>query len=162
MDAKLQLWIDKAEASESVRRYFLALDRFDWDEVRRLVADEFQLIADAPGVAPTAVPREDFVRTLIERNGGFTGTFHINADHVVDITGDRAHVSAHMWAFHKVGEAPEDRLWGIGLYEIDLVRGPECWQLSAQKIQAIQGEGAGSPADIFGRAAERQKNGLGR
>jgi SnoaL-like domain len=162
MEDALQRLLDKSDVSETVRRYFLALDRFDWAAVAGLVADEFMLEADAPGAEPRPVPREEFIRTLIARNGGFTGTLHINPDHVVTIDGDRAHVSAHMWAAHMVGQAPKDGFWGYGLYEIDLARQADGrWQLVSQRIDIVGVGGEGTPADIFGRAMERQQAGDG-
>jgi len=157
----LQYLLDKTAVSDAVKAYFIALDRFDWDTVASLVADEFTLAADAPGAVPHAVPRAEFMRTLKERNGGFTATIHLNPDHLVTVDGDKAHVTAHMWAAHAVGTAPADEFWGYGIYEIDLVRSGRGWQLSRQNIELTGGGGEGSPADVFARSAERQASGQG-
>jgi hypothetical protein len=157
----LQYLLDKTEVSDAVKAYFMALDRFDWDTVASLVADEFTLDADAPGAVPQAVPRDEFLRTLKERNGGFTATIHVNPDHLVTVDGDKAHVTAHAWAAHAVGTAPADVFWGYGFYDIDLIRGASGWQLSRQRIDIIGGGGEGSPADVFARSAQRQASGLG-
>jgi hypothetical protein len=162
MEDALQRLIDKSDVSETVKRYFLALDRFDWGTVASLVADEFTLEADAPGAEPRPVPRDEFMRTLIARNGGFTGTLHVNPDHIVTLDGDSAHVSAHMWAAHMAGPAAKDGFWGYGFYEIDLERqAGGHWQLVRQQIEIVGVGGEGTPADVFARAMERQKAGDG-
>jgi hypothetical protein len=157
----LQYLLDKTAVSDAVKAYFLALDRFDWDTVAGLVADEFTLDADAPGAVSQAVPREEFMRTLKERNGGFTATIHLNPDHLVTVDGDKAHVAAHMWAAHAVGTEPVDVFWGYGIYDIDLIRGAGGWLLSRQRIEVAGGGGEGSPPEVFARSAQRQASGLG-
>ncbi|MFK0111978.1 nuclear transport factor 2 family protein [Streptomyces sp. NPDC091217] len=157
----LQYLLDRAEVSDAVKRFFIALDRFDWAGVEREVADEFTLVANAPGTVAAPVPRAEFMRTLKARNGGFTGTIHLNPDHLVTVDGDRAHVTAHMWAAHMVGPDPKDVFWGYGIYEIDLIRDGERWLLSSQRIDMVRGEGEGDPADVFARAMARQDSGQG-
>ena len=159
---RIRKLLDKSDVSETVKRYFLALDRFDWTTVAGLVDDTFMLESDAPGTEPRPVPRDEFMRTLVERNGGFTGTIHLNPDHVVTVDGDTAHVSAHMWAAHLVGAKPEDGFWGYGLYEIDLNRNADgIWRLSSQRIDLVGAGGEGVPAEIFARSAARQLAGEG-
>jgi SnoaL-like domain len=158
----LQYLLDRADVSDTVKAYFMALDRFDWDTVAALVADEFTLETDAPGAVPYPVPREEYVNSVKARNGGFTGTIHLNPDHLVTVTGDTARVIAHMWAAHSVGPEPADSFWGYGIYEIHLVRTTGGWRLTSQRIDLLGGGGEGSPADIFARSAARQAAGLGR
>jgi hypothetical protein len=73
MEDALQRLLDKSDVSETVRRYFLALDRFDWAAVAGLVADEFMLEADAPGAEPRPVFRDALVGhvrvTLVGHDG---------------------------------------------------------------------------------------------
>ncbi|MWA02956.1 hypothetical protein F8568_021760 [Actinomadura sp. LD22] len=158
----VQELIDRVQVADTVKEYFWALDHFDWDKVAELVADEFLLDSDAPGAAPHPVPRDEFMRTLKERNGGFTHTLHINAGHLVTLDGTTATVRAHMWAVHSVGDAPGDTFWGYGTYEFELVRDQGKWRLRRQKITVVGKGGEGSPPDIFARSAERYAAGLGR
>jgi hypothetical protein len=157
MTDAIQRLIDKSDASEAVKRYFLALDRFDWPTVASLIADNFSLVADAPDVPAIAVPRDEFMRSLIARNAGFTGTIHLNPDHVVSVDGDKAHVSAHMWAAHMVGPKPADGFWGYGFYEIDLIRAESGWQLVGLQLNPVAGEGTDRASEVYARAAERQR-----
>ncbi|MGH3633933.1 MAG: nuclear transport factor 2 family protein [Mycobacterium sp.] len=163
MVSRIDQLLDKSDVSDTVRRYFLAMDKFDWDTVASLVGEQMTLDADAPGVEPGAVTRAEFVRTLIARNGGFVGTMHLNPDHVVDLDesdADKAHVTAHMWAGHSVGPDPADSFWGYGIYEIDLVRTQGRWRIVALRIQpAGVLAGGGHPADIYARAADQQRAG---
>ena len=107
------------------------------------------------------MPRDEYMRTLKERNGGFTATIHLNPDHLVTVDGDTAHVVAHMWAAHAVGPEPADSFWGYGIYDIHLARKGEGWQLTRQRIDLVGGGGAGSVPDVFARAMQRQADGQG-
>jgi hypothetical protein len=160
-DATLQLLVDKQAVSETVTAYFQALDRFDWPAVERLIADRFMLDSDAPGVAPRPVSREEFMTSLKARNGGFTATIHLNPGHLVTVDGDTAHLTAHMWAAHVAGPAATDGFWGYGLYDIDLARTEDGWQLTRQRIQVSGVGGEGKPADVFALSAQRQAAGEG-
>ncbi|MBV6760419.1 nuclear transport factor 2 family protein [Rhodococcus opacus] len=160
-DDALQYLLDKSDVADVVKSYFLALDRFDWKAVAGFVADEFMLDSDAPGAAAHPVPRDEYMRTLVERNGGFTATIHLNTGHLVTVDGDNAHVVAHMWAAHAVGQEPTDAFWGYGLYDIDLARSADGWKLTRQRITVVGMGGEGSPPDVFARSAARQSSGEG-
>jgi hypothetical protein len=156
----VQYLIDRAAVSDTVARYFFALDRYDADAVRDTIADTFTLDAGQFAAPPAPQPAEEFIAELVERNWGFAGTIHINPNHLVELDGDSAKVTAYMWASHAVGDAPEDCFWGYGIYEIELVRTDDGWRLSALKIQPVRTEG-GDPSRIFRIAAERRAAGEG-
>ncbi len=159
-EAAVALLLDRTAVSDVVRRYFMALDQFDWDRVASCLDDMYHLEAVAPGVASAPVPREEFMTNLRRRNGGFTQTVHINPGHIVEIDGDTATVTTHCWAAHGVGSAPEDVMWAYGMYHFLAVRRSAGWKLSHQRIELV-GE-FGNPGDIFARSVERQDAGLGR
>jgi hypothetical protein len=156
----VQHLIDRAAVSDAVMRYFFALDRFDADAVRASIADTFTLDAGPLAPPPVAKPAEEFIDELIARNWGFTATIHINPNHLVEIEGDTATVTAYMWGSQIVGDGPQECFWGYGIYEIDLVRTPDGWRLSALKVRPFRGEG-GEPPRIYQIAAERQAAGQG-
>ena len=99
---------ERFDAQQVVSRFFLAMDRFDWEAIEAVIDDEMTLAAGAYVDDPPApVPRDQFMEELIDRNRGFSlsgsGSYHGNSGHVVDIDGDRAHVRSHMYGSHWVG-----------------------------------------------------------
>jgi SnoaL-like domain len=160
MEERLQWLVDRAEVSDTIMRYFLALDRFDVDAVRATVADEFTLDAGALAAPPSPMPVDQFLEELVARNWGFAGTIHINPNHLIEIDGDAAHVTAYMFGSHIVGDAAEDCFWGYGIYSIDLVRTDAGWRMTRLKIEPVRTEG-GDAGRIFAIAAQRQGNGKG-
>lgn len=162
MNADRVAWlVDRAEVSDTVTRYFFALDAYDWDAAGDCIADEFTLVTDVAGIQPTPVSRDDFIRDLRARNGGFTATIHLNPSHLVTVEGDTATVTAHMWSAHAVGPLPEDTAWGYGVFHLGLVRTAAGWRLASQRIDIAGTGGAGSLPDLFARAAQRLADGLG-
>jgi hypothetical protein len=160
MDERLQYLLDRAEISDTVMRYFLALDRFDVDGVRNTLADEFTLDAGVLAAPPTAKPVDEFLDELVERNWGFVATMHMNPNHLVEIDGDSAQVTAYMFGSHIVGDAPEDCFWGYGTYTIDLVRLERGWRITKLVISPMRSEG-GDVGRIYAIAAQRQRDGQG-
>lgn len=160
MDDPVRYLLDRAGVSDAVMRYFFALDRFDADAVRAAIADPFTL--DAGPFAGPAVPKpaDQFMRELVARNWGFAGTIHLNPNHLVEVDGDAASVTAYMWGSHIVGDGPDDCFWGYGIYEIDLVRDGDGWRMTRLKISPVRSEG-GDPGRIYALAAERQAGGRG-
>jgi hypothetical protein len=160
MDERLQSLLDRAEISDTVMRYCLSLDRFDAEGVRDTLADEFTLDAGALAGPPAPKAIDHFLEELVERNWGFTATIHMSPNHLVEIDGDSAQVTAYMFASHIVGDAPEDCFWGYGIYTVDLVRLDRGWRISRLVISPIRSEG-GDVRRIYSVAAQRQRDGQG-
>lgn len=157
-DDAVRQMLDKYDATETVLRFFAALDRFDWAELTSVVADEMALAS--PGLPePLQLPRDEFIEGTRARNGGFIATMHGNAGHIVTLDGDRAHVTCQAFTAHIAGPAPEDNLWGYGMNELDLVRTDGGWRVSSLSISVV--EDHGDPERIYGMAAARQAAGEG-
>jgi len=161
MPRDLAFLLDRAEISDTVMRYFFALDRFDTDAVRATLADPFTLDAGGVVAGPVAAkPLDEFMAELVERNWGFVATAHLNPNHLIEIDGDRGHVTAYMFGAHIAGPGPEEAFWGYGIYEIDLIRAGEGWKISRLNIAPVRTEGA-HPADVYAAAAARRTGGEG-
>ena len=100
------MWLERLEVSDTVHRYFLAMDEFDWAAAGEQLADRVTLDASAFDVPAREVSREQYLAELIARNGGYEVSLHMNADHVVDVDGDHARVRSHFFGAHSVG--PDD------------------------------------------------------
>jgi hypothetical protein len=147
-------WLDRLEASDAVRRYFLAMDEFDWATASQYVAARIRL--DAGGLAdpPEEVSREEYIEALIARNGGYEVSLHINADHVVDLDGDGARVRTHFFGAHSVGPGSDDGYVAYGLYDLRLVKEDGRWKITRLTINLMKVHGA-NPATIAARAVAR-------
>ena len=157
----VQHLLDRSAVSDTVKAYFFALDRYDWNGVAELVTDPFVLDANAPGAVADPLPTAEFLENLKARNGGFTATLHLNPDHIVTIDGDSAHVQAHIFAVHAVGPTSKDTCWGYGFTDVDLVRFDGKWKLRRQVLEIIGSGGDASGEDVFARAAARWAAGEG-
>ena len=140
------------EISDSVRRYFLAMDEFDWNTASDHVAETIALDAGSLAEPPRTVSRDEYISALIRRNGGYLTTLHLNADHVVDVEGDTARVRSNFFGAHGVGPNEDDNYFAYGVYDIDLVREEGRWKISRIGVKPARIHG-GVPSDISARAA---------
>ena len=152
----MSYWIERLEISDSVRRYFLAMDEFDWDTASEQVAETIVLDAGSLAEPPRAVSREEYMSALVARNGGYLTTLHLNADHVVDVEGDTARVRANFFGAHGVGPNEADNYFAYGVYDIDLVREEGRWKITRLAVKPTRIHG-GIPSDISARAAARHQ-----
>jgi hypothetical protein len=152
LQARIDYLYDRAMITDTIHRFFMALDEKAWGDIPELLDDEFLLAADALGQAPQRQPVAEFVEGLIARNGGFAGTTHLNPGHIIDIEGDKAHVKAHMYCPHWVDETDAGMYLAYGRYDIDLVRKGEKWVLTDLIIHI---DGARGDAGAVYAAAKR-------
>ena len=144
---------DRAQISETINRFFLALDEKDWDAIPPLLADEFLLTAATVTGEPKRLAIPEFMQSLIARNGGFAGTTHLNPDHIIDIAGDSAHVKAHMLCPHWSDDTDAGLFVSYGRYDIDLLRSGDRWVMTDLIIR-IDGS-RGDHASVYAAAAAR-------
>jgi hypothetical protein len=161
MSRDLAYLLDRADISDTVMRYFFALDRFDVDAVRATLADPFTL--DAGGVVAGGVeakPLDVFLAELVDRNWGFVATAHLNPNHLIEIQADQARVTAYMFGAHIAGPGPDEAFWGYGTYELDLIRSGGGWLIAKLRISPVRSEGA-DPGGVYAAAAARRAAGQG-
>jgi hypothetical protein len=155
MDAeRAQEVYDRLMISEVVSRFFIALDRKDWEGLRSVVADNIALTNSQTEGPPTAAtPADVFVRETQERHGGLTGALHYSTNHLISIAGDAATVETPMSALHWVGDNATDSYSAAGMYEIGLVRTSEGWRVGRLFVEIWREEG--DPDHVHSVAAER-------
>ncbi|WP_382306836.1 nuclear transport factor 2 family protein [Herbiconiux sp. UC225_62] len=144
---------DRAHISDTINRFFLALDEKDWDAIPPLLADEFLLTAATVAGEPKRLPIPEFMQSLVARNGGFAGTTHLNPDHIITIDGDSAHVKAHMLCPHWSDDTDAGLFVSYGRYDIDLLRSGDGWEMTDLIIR-IDGS-RGDAASVYSAAAMR-------
>lgn len=151
--AKVDELYARTQISTTVRKFFLALDEKRWEAIPALLDSTFKLSAEpfAPG---ECLPVQQFMQTLIARNGGFLGSMHLNSDHIVDVDGTTARVLAHACGVHWIDDTDDGLWWALGRYEIDLIRDDDLWRMRALTLR-IDRTG-GDAAAVFNTAARRQ------
>lgn len=147
---------ERLDVQQVVSRFFLAMDRFDWDAIAAVVDDEMTLVAGAYIEDPPApASRDRFMQELIDRNAGFSlpghGSYHGNSGHVVDVDGDSAHVRSHMYGSHWVGPEPTDEFHVLGMYDVELRRTAHGWRIRRLAVIPLFTRGAPA-ASIMARA----------
>ena len=132
MEATLQHLEDRAAISETIVRYFNSLDRRDWVGMRATLADQLDLdFSQLFGDPPAILDADAFVSFSVDTLSGFAATQHISSNHVVVVEGDRAEVTASMYAWHKVFPAlGTQRILTLrGSYDIGMSRIAEGWRM---------------------------------
>ena len=152
-----EMWLERLEVSDTVRRYFLAMDEFDWAAAGEQLADRVTLDASAFDVPAREVSREQYLAELIARNGGYEVSLHMNADHVVDVDGDHARVRSHFFGAHSVGPDDVDGYWAYGVYDIELVKLGGVWKMARLSVKPFKTHG-GKPVDVAARAVARLRD----
>jgi hypothetical protein len=151
---KIAYLYDRALISDTIYRFFLALDEKAWDTIPSLIDEQFLLAAATVAGQAQRLPAAEFVTQLVARNGGFAGTTHLNPGHIIDIDGDHAHAKAHMYCPHWVDDTDTGMFLAYGRYDIDLVRRADGWRMTDLLIHI---DGArGDSAAVYAAAAQRQ------
>jgi hypothetical protein len=141
-EQRLQQMYDWSLISQTISRFFFALDRKDWTSLRAVIDDEFDLDASKlTGQPSEAKPAAQFIEETARRNGGFAGTLHLNPNHVVTVDGDTAAAQAYMYAPHWVGQEVADYYMSAGTYDIDLVRRGDEWRMTRLALTIWREEG---------------------
>ncbi|MGW1028239.1 nuclear transport factor 2 family protein [Streptomyces sp. NPDC002577] len=152
---KLQWLVDRTEISETITRYFNALDAQDWPAMRATLAETLDLdFSELFGDPRETVASDDFVGAAPQRMGGFRATQHISPNHVITIDGDSAEVTAYMYAWHVV-EAPDgtEHMYTLrGSYDITMRRTESGWSMSRLRMNVWHETGS---KDVFRISSER-------
>ncbi|MFE4756795.1 nuclear transport factor 2 family protein [Streptomyces mirabilis] len=154
-DDRLQWLVDRSEISETVIRYFRALDLQDWPAMRATLTDTLDLdFSELFGDPREVVASDDFVGAAPHRMGGFRATQHISPNHVITIDGDSAEMTAYMNAWHVV-EGPDgiEQTYVLrGSYDITMRRMSDGWRMSRLRMRVWHETGN---KDVFRLSAER-------
>lgn len=153
MSTDVELWIERLEISDVVRRYFLAMDEFNWTIAASLIHDHITLDAGSLAAEPREVTRREYIDALIARNGGYLTTMHMTSGHVVDVSGDSARVRANFFGAHGVGPEEEDNYFAYGVYNVSLIRSVDGWRINRLEVRPVRLHG-GDPGRIAAQAAE--------
>lgn len=161
VEVALHRLIDRTEISETVTRYFNALDHRDWEGLGRTLADSIRLdFEQLFGDPPADVPRDAFVAFCDNALSGFSATQHMSPNHVIEIEGDRATCHAYMYAWHTVPMPSHlhDTFVLRGFYIAGLARDGDRWRIAS--LEMTVWDEAGNKG-VYEAAAERRTSEAG-
>lgn len=120
---------------ETITRLFWHTDHHDWDDVKAVFADSVRLdYTSLQGGEPAELAPGDIVAGWSAHFATLDAHQHLVANHLVDINGDAANVTAQFLATHQTGED----VWTLGGdYHFDLQRAEGQWRISSMTMTAV-------------------------
>lgn len=150
MEPEIRTLVDRAELGGLIDRYMITLDTADgpgrdvgW--YRTMFTDDVRMTFPV-GAHRGVSGLPEFQRAATVR---WKVTHHLSANHVVDVDGDRAGISAQLLATHVEHDSPAgpQRTFHIGgRYRADAVRTPAGWRISDLSFVVVWSEGEGRPS----------------
>ena len=132
MDKGLQELLDEAAIRKVHIRYCRAIDRMDWDLLRSCYHPDAQ---DDHGEFVGGI--DAFIDYCKAGTPNFERTFHVSANHLVDVDGDRAWVEIYALAYHRVPagpDGPERDLISCGRYVDRMERRDGEWRIASRVV----------------------------
>ncbi|MFE9555474.1 nuclear transport factor 2 family protein [Streptomyces sp. NPDC006692] len=135
--------LTRIEVAETCTRMAVHADRREWELLRGLFADEVVLdYTSLNGGEPVRLTPHEIVDAWSATLGGYDATQHLIANHLVQITGDRAVCTASFQATHRLAGPHASPLWTLGGdYRWELARTAGRWLINSVVMTATWGDG---------------------
>ena len=135
--ATVQRLADRVEIRDLVTKYFVNVDRRQWDEVKAVFVPG--TLVDYHDMMPVGdeVPAEEIVDEIAERIGLYSVTAHQMTNHEVVLDGDEARSECWVTAVHVYADPQrnEGRLPVAGIRYLDrCVRTPDGWRIGDRRV----------------------------
>lgn len=120
------------EITNTVSRFFAAVDRCDWEAAQVLMTSPFHVDYSSYGAGPAAdVAPEELTGAWAGIMPCFDHTHHQIGNLIVEQTDDTAYVQCHGTATHFIADHPGgDLQLVVGTYDLTLLRENGFWKLS--------------------------------
>ena len=133
--AQLQWLVDRAEISDLLVEFARSLDEQDWDTNTALYTPDGVFSA---GPAFTLRGHAELSRTgTADGLARYRGTWHLSANHAIDVDGDTAHTRSYMIGVHLLDDDTFRHADGAGWYDCTLVRTQQGWRFTSVSIREI-------------------------
>jgi len=145
------------DISNTVSRFFSAVDRCDWSAVQALMTEQFQVDYSSYGGGPVSeVTPEGLTGAWAGFLPYFDSVHHQIGNLIVEQDGDNAEVQCHGMASHFIAEHPGgDLQFVVGTYDLELKRDGGNWKLSSMRFNFKYASGNQTlAAEAQRRAAE--------
>jgi hypothetical protein len=135
--------VDRLELRQLVDSYAVHADAPDPDAFAALFVEDGRLTA-GPGHPPWTVQGAEELRTkiiLFADPPPFTRTFHLVANHLCEVSGDRGRGTTYVVAHHLSGEPEQGEVQVSHLvYRDTYVRTPDGWRFAERVISQLWSE----------------------
>lgn len=148
------------EVTNTICRFFAAVDRCDWDAVRALMTEPFHVdYSSYTGDAPSEVSPADLTGRWAGSLPYFDAVHHQIGNLIVELDGDAAAVQCHGMASHFIADHPDgDIQFIVGTYDLGLTKTGGAWKLSSMRFNFKYASGNSNlAAEAQRRAAAKTK-----
>lgn len=146
------------DISNTVSRFFAAVDRCDWPAVQDLMTDSFHVDYSSYGGGPASdVTPEGLTGAWAGLLPFFDHVHHQIGNLIVEQAGETADVQCHGMATHFIAEqSGGDLQFIVGTYDLTLKRADGTWRLSSMRFNFKYASGNAELAAEAGRRAADQ------
>ncbi|MEM8972778.1 MAG: nuclear transport factor 2 family protein [Pseudomonadota bacterium] len=148
------------DITNTVSRFFAAVDRCDWAAVQALMTDPFHVDYSSYGGGPASdVTPEGLTSAWAGLLPYFDHIHHQIGNPIVEQDGETADVQCHGMASHFIADHPGgDLQFIVGTYDLTLKRVNGTWRLSSMRFNFKYASGnADLAAEAGRRAADKTK-----
>jgi hypothetical protein len=132
---QLQWLVDRAQISDLLVEFARSLDEQDWDANTALYLPDGVFSA---GEAFTLRGHAQLKRTgTADGLARYRGTWHLSANHAIEIDGDSAHSRSYMIGVHLLDGDTFRHADGAGWYDCTLRRTPQGWRFATVRIHEV-------------------------
>lgn len=141
--AQLQWLVDRAAISDLLVEFARSLDERDWDANTALYVQDGVFTV---GAGMRLSGHDELRRTGSDRAlGQYRGTWHLSANHAIEIDGDHARTRSYLLGVHMLGADPFQHADGGGWYDCTLVRTAAGWRFVTVDVREIWNAGEPLP-----------------
>lgn len=131
----IRLLLDKIEVSEVLHRYCLAIDTRDWDLLATCFTDDCEADFRSFGSHEIVHGRDTWIAAVRETIHGLDATHHATTNHMSEIDGDDAKLTAYIQAMHWLQNDLGDPEYTVGgYYTCALTRLEEGWRIASYSL----------------------------
>jgi hypothetical protein len=141
--AQLQWLVDRAQISDLLVEFARSLDEQDWEANTALYTPDGTFSA---GPAFTLRGHAELRRTgTTDGLARYRGTWHLSANHAIDIDGDVARTRSYMIGVHLLDDDTFRHADGAGWYDCTVRRTAEGWRFVTVSIREVWHAGEALP-----------------
>ena len=134
-DPTVKQLLDKIEVGEVMNRYCLAVDTRDWDLLTNCFTQDCEADFRSFGSREVVRGRDVWVAMVRETIGGLDSTHHATSNHLAEINGDDAKLTAYIQAMHWLQNDLGDPEYTVGGHYIcNMVRTDAGWQIAQYSL----------------------------
>ncbi len=126
MDPAVARLLDEAAIARVADALDAAVDAKDWALARSFFMDEIAVDFSSMGAGPpTTMKADDLIGAWRRNLFAEKASFHLRGNHRAEVSGDKAVLRSHGYAWNRYPKLAPDDLWEVwGFYTYDLVRTP--------------------------------------